>query len=111
MFIGGAPCNVGVHLSQLGHSAQVATRVGEDQLGEEITGRLAERGVGVDLIQTDSKHRTGFVKVVFRGTEPSYEIVQPSAWDFIEARWRSGRRRRTPPSRAQRGARGGLCST
>jgi fructokinase len=85
LYLGGAPCNVGVHLAQLGRSVAVATRVGRDQLGEEILSRLGTRGVDVSLIQLDDAHRTGFVRVVMTGSEPSYDIVRPSAWDFLEA--------------------------
>ena len=84
LFLGGAPCNVGVHCTQLGRRAAAATRVGRDQLGEEICDRLAARGVDTSLIQFDDKHRTGFVKVTMKGSEPSYEIVKASAWDFLE---------------------------
>jgi fructokinase len=84
LFLGGAPCNVGVHVAQLGRRAAVATRVGRDQLGEEIVARLAARGVHTALIQHDDAHRTGFVRVVMTGSEPTYDIVRPSAWDFLE---------------------------
>jgi fructokinase len=84
LFLGGAPCNVGVHTAQLGRSVAVATRVGRDQLGEEILSRLASRGVDTALIQYDDAHRTGFVRVVMKGSEPMYDIVRPSAWDFLE---------------------------
>jgi fructokinase len=84
LFLGGAPCNVGVHTAQLGRSVAVATRVGNDQLGEEIEARLASRGVDTSLIQHDDAHRTGFVRVIMKGSEPTYDIVRPSAWDFLE---------------------------
>jgi fructokinase len=84
LFLGGAPCNVGVHCTQLGRRAAAATRVGRDQLGEEICDRLAARGVDTSLIQFDDKHRTGFVKVTMKGSEPTYTIVEAAAWDFIE---------------------------
>ena len=84
LFLGGAPCNVGVHTAQLGRRAAAATRVGRDQLGEEIVDRLAARGVDTSLVQHDDKHRTGFVKVTMKGSEPSYDIVAASAWDFLE---------------------------
>ena len=85
LFLGGAPCNVGVHCTQLGRRAAAATRVGRDQLGEEIVDRLAARGVDTSLIQFDDKHRTGFVKVTMKGSEPTYDIVKASAWDYLEA--------------------------
>lgn len=44
--------------------------------------------------------QTGFVKVVLKDSEPTYDIVSPSAWDFIEVR---------PPAAPQRAL--GLLST
>ena len=35
-------------------------------------------------IQVDSKHKTGMVDVSFKEGEPSYNIVENSAWDFID---------------------------
>lgn len=84
LFLGGAPLNVGVHLAQLGVHASVATRVGDDALGEEIAFRLAGRGVDTSLVQADATHRSGLVRVVMKGSEPSYTILD-GAWDYLEA--------------------------
>ena len=63
LFLGGAPLNVSVALHQLGAEVDFVTRVGTDQLGDEILRRLASRGVGCGLVQQDPSHPTGFVKV------------------------------------------------
>ena len=85
LFLGGAPANVACHLNELGRDATVVSRVGDDELGREVLRRLASRGLGVDDIQVDDGSiPTGFVVVTMEGSMPSYDIVQPSAWDAME---------------------------
>jgi fructokinase len=85
LFLGGAPFNVACHLRGAGLSATMVSRIGEDQLGEEVLRRAERYGVGVDLIQLDSSLPTGFVRVkVDPEGNPAYEIVEPAAWDAIE---------------------------
>ncbi len=81
---GGAPMNVAFHANALGLDARMVSRVGADDLGNEISLFLKEKGVSIDLIQTDPTFPTGIVHVFLdeKGS-PSYEIVQPVAWDFI----------------------------
>ncbi|MFH1963927.1 MAG: PfkB family carbohydrate kinase, partial [Acidobacteriota bacterium] len=42
-------------------------------------------GMGTSGIQVDRKHPTGIVKVIMNQGDPSYEVVQDRAWDFIQA--------------------------
>jgi fructokinase len=85
LFLGGAPFNVACHLRGAGLAATMVSRIGEDQLGEEVLRRAERYGVGVDLIQLDSSLPTGFVRVkVDPEGNPAYEIVEPAAWDAIE---------------------------
>lgn len=84
LFLGGAPLNVAVHLTQFGVRAALCTRVGRDDLGDEVALRLREKGVDTSLLQQDDNLPTGFVRVTFSGSEPSYDIRQPSAWDNIQ---------------------------
>ena len=47
--------------------------------------RLKGRGLSTDCIQVDTGAiPTGFVVVTMAGSMPSYDIVQPSAWDAME---------------------------
>lgn len=86
LFLGGAPHNVACHLRRLGVEVALASRVGDDVLGREATRRISARGLNTDLIQTASSLPTGFVHVeVDEEGIPSYDIVQPAAWDAIEA--------------------------
>lgn len=90
--LGGAPANFAYCSRLLGSRATVASRIGKDQLGDEIRERLARNGVGTDLLQTDAEHQTGTVAVTLDSSgQPSYEIVQPVAWDFMQwsSEWQS----------------------
>ncbi len=81
---GGAPMNVAYHLTNFGVSTQIISRVGEDAHGQELTQFLKEKAVDISLIQKDAFYPTGIVKVELddKGS-PSYEIVKPVAWDYI----------------------------
>jgi fructokinase len=86
LFLGGAPFNVACHLRAAGVPAAMVSRVGEDRLGDEALRRARRYGVGVDLIQVDPSRPTGFVSVtVDAAGNPAYEILEPAAWDAIEA--------------------------
>lgn len=83
--LGGAPANVAYHASALGNEGLVASRVGEDELGDELRRELSKRGLDTTPIQTDPTAPTGTVQVTFsdRG-DPRYEIVRDVAWDCLE---------------------------
>jgi fructokinase len=84
LFLGGAPANVACHLNELGRSPTVVSRVGDDELGREVIRRLTNRGLDVSNVQVDDTGiPTGFVVVTMEGAMPSYDIVQPSAWDAM----------------------------
>ncbi len=81
---GGAPMNVAFQANQLGLSAKMVSRVGADDWGAELLDFLNDKGVSTQFVQTDSQHPTGLVNVTLDSKgSPAYEIVQPSAWDFI----------------------------
>ena len=53
-------------------------------LGREVLRRLESRGLDVSNVQVDTGGiPTGFVVVTMQGAMPSYDIVQPSAWDAM----------------------------
>src|SRR3712207_3000856 len=84
LFLGGAPLNVACHLRAAGLPVTMVSRVGADTLGEEAVRRLAQYGVGTDLVQVDPKLATGFVRVTISNAgDPEFEIVEPAAWDAI----------------------------
>lgn len=82
---GGAPANVAFHAQQLGISTAVATRVGKDQLGEELIDFLRSRGLRTEFVQLDSTHGTGTV-MVWPDSKMGvgYTFLENSAWDFLE---------------------------
>jgi len=82
--IGGAPFNVAVHLNNLDVAAFYISRIGKDELGNEIKEWLKKKNISSQSIQTDEMNPTGTVKVTLNEQhQPSYEIVSPAAWDFI----------------------------
>lgn len=90
--LGGAPANFAYMTSLLGDDGIVASRVGADALGAEAKQRLGGLGLSTDYVQVDPQHCTGVVNVLVdeRG-QPSFEIAQPVAWDFLEwtTAWRN----------------------
>lgn len=98
--LGGAPLNGVVHAVQLSRwrdvelveSARpllevegvVASRVGDDALGDSLCEALRGHGVDCRWIQRDAGHGTGVVEVTIQAGQPSYRIVEGAAWDFME---------------------------
>jgi fructokinase len=76
--------NVAYQTNNLGMRSRMISRVGSDELGQLLRTFLEEKGVATDLLQTDALYPTGIVNVHLdeKGI-PSYEIVQPAAWDHI----------------------------
>lgn len=82
---GGAPVNVAYHLKQLGKNPAVITRIGDDELGEELKAVYEAKNIDTRFFQVDEEHPTGKVFATLKeDNEVEYEIVQPVAWDFIE---------------------------
>ena len=81
---GGAPANVAFHAAQLGHRGLICSRIGDDELGRELTDELRARGLSTDLIQIDDRLPTGRVTVdAGDPASPSYVIHPGVAWEAI----------------------------
>lgn len=86
--LGGAPLNVAVHAHQLAAPRQgrgvLVSRVGQDDLGQDLIRQLKERGVETSYIQHDPDRPTGqvFVDTDDAG-QPTYDIVRGAAWDML----------------------------
>lgn len=81
---GGAPMNVAFHAKTFGLQTSLIGRVGADEPGRELLDFLIQKGIPVDLVQVDQTFPTGMVNVLLdESGSPSYEIVQPAAWDYI----------------------------
>lgn len=83
--LGGAPANFAYCSHLLGDNGTVVSRVGADELGNEIRESLATFGLTDDFVQSDDEHPTGTVKVKLdKAGQPDFTITYPSAWDFLE---------------------------
>lgn len=81
---GGAPMNVAYHLQKLNMNPALITKIGYDKYGTDLVNMLAESGVTVKY-ETDPNIPTGLVYATEGANhEMTYDIVFPSAWDFIE---------------------------
>lgn len=82
--LGGAPLNFAYIASLLGDRSLIATRIGNDALGEEIQHELTARGLDITAMQIDDALPTGTVDVTFSNGQPAYEIRKPAAWDNMQ---------------------------
>ncbi|MCC6491829.1 MAG: carbohydrate kinase [Pirellulales bacterium] len=87
--LGGAPVNFAVHAHQMlqpaGGCAVVASRVGCDDLGDQLLRELAQRQMDVAWIQRDGSAPTGLVTVsIDAAGHPTYTINPGAAWDCFE---------------------------
>ena len=81
--LGGAPFNVAWHCQAFGLKPLFISRVGNDRQGEQVKQAMQNWGMSTAGLQLDASHSTGNVDVSFNQGEPSYDIVENSAWDFI----------------------------
>lgn len=80
--LGGAPANFSYHVSQFGLPSCVASAVGNDKLGAEITENLTKKNLN-QLIAVVS-YPTGTVQVeIDKAGIPKYDIKENVAWDNI----------------------------
>lgn len=84
--LGGAPLNVAWNLRGLGLDPLLISRVGDDELGERIRGALEGQGLDTSGVQVDPAHPTGTVEVRLDQGQPSFEIIDGCAYDYIEDR-------------------------
>lgn len=88
--LGGAPANFVYCSHLLGNQAIIASRIGNDELGQEILRRFERAGTAAEFLQIDPLRPTGTVRVQLDPAgQPNFEIIQPVAWDFLEwtAQW------------------------
>lgn len=83
--LGGAPFNVAWHLNAFSTRPLLITRIGNDSLGRRIRSAMQAWNMDLAGVQLDSAHPTGTVEVRIENNEPHYEIVENSAWDYIDA--------------------------
>lgn len=86
--IGGAPLNFAFHADQLvraiGGIGIVASRVGQDSLGQQLRQTLSQSGLDLTAIQLDPDRPTGEVAVnIDQAHHPTYVIRDDVAWDHF----------------------------
>lgn len=82
--LGGAPFNFAYHLKMLGFDVRFVSRVGRDDLGEEILGFLKTNGFDTADIQQDSNFPTGTVTVSrFPDGGHTFSIAEDTAYDHM----------------------------
>ncbi len=82
---GGAPANVAFQAQQLGCCGLVASRIGQDNLGNELIGFLQSKNLQTSVIQRDETAPTGRVTVSINAeNQPEYIIHEDVAWDNLE---------------------------
>ena len=84
--LGGAPFNFAAHCHHLGACSAIVSRVGRDELGDEILARAQELGVDTSLLQHDAEHPTGQVRVTLHANgKPEFDICTEVAYDYLAA--------------------------
>lgn len=82
--IGGAPLNVAYHLAKLGVKSSIISKIGNDYSGHKISSIFDKWGLDKSYLQTDEHRPTSEVVVKLNEhNDAQYDIVYPSAWDFI----------------------------
>ncbi|MBK6285983.1 MAG: hypothetical protein IPF54_27845 [Draconibacterium sp.] len=75
---GGAPMNVALHLNAIGQNVSIASRIGNDEPGEELKSFLEKSGLSTELIQVDEHLPTSEVLVhLDENSNATYEICEP----------------------------------
>jgi fructokinase len=83
--LGGAPANFAYMAKVLGDEGIVASRTGNDDLGEEARETMETLGLNPSFLQSDEKHSTGVVKVLIDGAgQPEFTIASDVSWDHLE---------------------------
>ena len=77
--------NVAYHLTKLGKNPALISRIGNDMLGREILEVWQAQQVSTTYIQVDETRDSGKVYAHHgENNEMHYDIVNPSAWDYIQ---------------------------
>lgn len=84
--LGGAPFNFAYHMKKLGFPVRFISRVGNDDLGNEILNFLAIHNFNSEDVQIDEHHPTGTVRVEVQGKgQHTFAIAKNTAYDHIDA--------------------------
>lgn len=83
---GGAPFNFAQHLTRLGHRVQFISAIGgRDNAGVELLRCVLNSGLDPNGVQRIPDAVSGRVEIQLdQSGVPSYEIIRPAAYDFID---------------------------
>ncbi|MDY6875745.1 MAG: carbohydrate kinase [Chloroflexota bacterium] len=82
--LGGAPFNFAAQCHHLGAHSTIISRVGQDELGDEIIVRAQYLNVDTSLVQRDAEHPTGQVHVTLDAdARPEFDICTEVAYDYL----------------------------
>jgi len=84
-YLGGAPANFALHVTQTGDYGVLVSRVGNDGMGRELIAALRQRRLPVEFLQSDEKKGTGAVMVTLdvKGV-PSFRCSRDVAFDYLQ---------------------------
>lgn len=82
--IGGAPLNFCAHSAALGAECALVSAVGKDNLAETALEKIKAFGIESSLIENNG-YPTGQCIVTLKNGSPSYDVVTPAAYDFIQS--------------------------
>lgn len=84
--MGGAPFNFAYHMRKLGFPVRFLSRVGNDELGDEILDFLDNNAFNLNDIQIDRNRPTGTVSVDILGKgKHTFTIQENAAYDYLDA--------------------------
>lgn len=84
--LGGAPFNVAWHLQGFGQSPIFISRIGKDEYGEKIMETMQNWGMSTTGLQLDNSYSTGKVEIALNNGQPSFDICDQVAYDYIDLR-------------------------
>ncbi len=84
-YLGGAPANFAIHVSQLGDEGIVVSRIGNDGMGRELIRALKEKNLSDKYLQVDKHKGTGTVMITINVSgEPSFFCSKDVAFDYLQ---------------------------
>jgi len=83
--LGGTPTNLVFRINSFGEEGHLLTRIGDDELGQQVLFRLGELGISTGDVQVDFEFPTGTVHITFEENhEPVFHVTPDVAFDHIE---------------------------
>jgi fructokinase len=82
--LGGDSLNVTVNLCRLGADSSLLTRLGDDEKGRQAKSRMESLGIGMQYVQIDPLHQTGYSEVILDENRiPSYRFAPDASDEYI----------------------------